>query len=96
MRRVRDFFSNPWAKGRFLWVVGIAYVVWTLIPVGNAVLMSFNSTRSISTWTGFSLRWWITDPNDSLLHDATLRHALFQSVMLAAITVIFSVPMGTA
>ena len=93
---LRNFFSNPEAKGRFLWVVGIGYVLWTLLPVGNAVLMSLNSTRSISTWTGFSLRWWTEDPNESLLHDPTLRDALFQSVLLATVTVALSVPMGTA
>ena len=88
--------SNPWGKARFLWVVGIGYVVWTLVPVANAALMSFNASRSISIWAGFSLRWWIGDPNESLLHDPALRHAMFQSVMLAALTVLVAIPMGVA
>lgn len=92
----RGLLANPWAKARFLWVVGIVYILWTLLPVANAVLMSFNSTRSISTWTGFSLRWWFTDPNDSLLHDPALRRAIFQSLLLAAVTVVAAVPIGVA
>ena len=28
---------NPWARARFLWVIAIAYVVWTLLPVFIAV-----------------------------------------------------------
>jgi len=54
---VRDWISNPWAKTRFLWVVGIGYVLWSLIPVAEAVLFSFNRGRSVSKWEGFSLRW---------------------------------------
>lgn len=91
-----NVLANPWGKARFLWVVGIGYVVWSLVPVANAALMSFNASRSISIWAGFSLRWWIGDPNESLLHDPALRHAMFQSVMLAAITVLVAIPMGVA
>jgi spermidine/putrescine transport system permease protein len=96
MNRLRDFFTNPWGKARFLWVVGIGYVLWTLLPVVNAVLMSFNSTKSISVWAGFSWRWWFTDPNESILHDPNLRHALYQSVMLAGLTTLIAVPIGVA
>ena len=63
MIRGRSWFANPWARPRFLWVVGIGYVLWTLIPVVVAIVFSFNSTRSTSFWTGFSLRWWLHDPN---------------------------------
>ena len=93
-RRFRDLLTNPWGRARFLWVVGIAYVVWTLVPVITAALFSFNSTRSISIWSGFSLRWYITDPNESVLHDPDLRHAVFQSLRLATGAVIVSVPIG--
>jgi spermidine/putrescine transport system permease protein len=93
-RRLRDVLTNPWGRPRFLWVIGIAYVVWTLVPVVTAALFSFNSTRSISIWSGFSLRWYITDPNDSVLHDPDLRHAVVQSLKLAAGAVVISVPIG--
>ena len=93
-RRFRDVLTNPWGRARFLWVIGIAYVVWTLVPVVTAALFSFNSTRSISIWSGFSLRWYITDPNESVLHDPDLRHAVFQSLRLATGAVIISVPIG--
>ena len=32
------------------------YVLWSMLPVAIAVLFSFNSGRSRSTWQGFSLR----------------------------------------
>lgn len=93
-RWFRDLMTNPWGRARFLWVIGIAYVVWTLVPVVTAALFSFNSTRSISIWSGFSLRWYITDPNESVLHDPDLRHAVYQSLRLATGAVIISVPIG--
>jgi len=78
--RVRSALSNPWGRPRFLWVIGIGYVVWTTIPIVHAVLFSFNETRSISTFTGFSLRWWLSDPDDSLLQDPAIRHAIVQTL----------------
>jgi spermidine/putrescine transport system permease protein len=89
-------FSNPWGETRFLWVLAIAYVVWSLVPVVIAVVFSFNSARSITQWAGFSLRWYTGDPNASVLHDPNLRHAVVQSLKLAALTAAASVPLGVA
>ncbi|HEY1332571.1 MAG TPA: ABC transporter permease [Actinomycetota bacterium] len=94
--RARDALSNPWGRTRFLWVVGIGYVLWSLVPVVNAVVFSFNRARSITQWGGFSLRWYITDPNESVLHDPNLRHAILQSFTLALLTVVIAVPFGVA
>ena len=96
MSRLHNALSNPWARPRFLWVVGIGYVAWTMIPVLVAVLFSFNSTRSISAWTGASLRWWINDPTDSLLHDPAIRDAIAQSLTLSGLTTLIAVPLGVA
>jgi len=93
-RKFRDLLTNPWARPRFLWVIGIAYVVWTLVPVLTAALFSFNSTRSISLWAGFSTRWYVGDPNESVLHDPDLRHAVLQSLKLATGAVLLAVPIG--
>lgn len=96
MTRIRSLLTNPWGRPRFLWAVAIGYVAWTLIPVMYAVVFSFNSTRSISTWAGFSLRWWTADPFESLLRSPELQHAILQSVRLSAGTVVLAVPLGVA
>jgi spermidine/putrescine transport system permease protein len=88
--------SNPWGDTRFLWVLAIAYVVWSLVPVVIAVVFSFNSARSLTQWGGFSFRWYTGDPNNSVLHDPNLRHAIVQSLKLATLTAIVSVPLGVA
>jgi spermidine/putrescine transport system permease protein len=85
--------SNPWARARFLWAVAIAYVTWTLLPVVVAVLFSFNGTRSLTSWQGFSTQWYAGNEN-SVWQDPTLRSALVQSLKLAGLTVLIAVPLG--
>jgi spermidine/putrescine transport system permease protein len=85
--------TNPWARARFLWVVAIAYILWTLLPVAIAVLFSFNSTRSLTSWQGFSLRWYAGDVS-SVWKDPELRSALLQSLKLSSLTVAIAVPLG--
>ncbi len=92
-RRVRDWLSNPWGKPRFLAVFTLLYLLWSLLPVVIAVLFSFNSGRSRSTFQGLSFRWYWGDPN-SVFHDPTLRGALSQSLKLATLTMLISVPIG--
>jgi spermidine/putrescine transport system permease protein len=87
------WIRNPWARPRFLWVVGIAYLLWTLVPIGIAVLFSFNATRSLTSWQGFSARWYVGDVS-SVLHDPQLRGALLQSLKLSSLTVLIAVPFG--
>jgi spermidine/putrescine transport system permease protein len=93
---LREWISNPWATTRFLWLVGIGYVLWSLIPVAEAVLFSFNKGRSITRWEGFSLRWYIGDPTGSVLHNPGLQHAIVQSLRLAVLTALVAVPLGVA
>jgi spermidine/putrescine transport system permease protein len=94
--RIRDLVVNPWGKPRFLWVVGLGYVAWTLVPIVLAVLFSFNPGRSISSFQGFSLRWYFGDPSGSVWHDPELRRAVWQSLKLATGTVLITVPLGVA
>ena len=94
MRRgVLAWLSNPWARARFLWAVAIAYVAWTLLPVVVAVLFSFNGTRSLTSWQGFSAQWYAGNEG-SVWQDPTLRSALVQSLKLAGLTVLIAVPLG--
>jgi spermidine/putrescine transport system permease protein len=95
MRRFFRWLRNPWAKARFLWAIAIGYMAWTLLPVGIAVLFSFNSTRALTAWHGFSTRWYVGDVN-SVWDDPTLKAALFQSLKLATLTVLIAVPLGVA
>ena len=87
---------NPWAKARFLWVVALSYMIWTLVPVAIAVGFSFNAGKSQTAWQGFSLSRWYVDDVSSVWQDDSLRSALFQSLKLSTLTVLIAVPIGVA
>ena len=95
VRTVRRRGLNPWGTPRFLWVVTILYILWTIIPVVIAIQFSFNAGRSRSIWQGFSWRWY-TEDAASVLRDASLRLALVQSVKLAVLTMVVATPIGVA
>ncbi len=76
--------------------VTVGYLVWSLAPVLLAVAFSFNSGRSRSTWQGFSLRWYYTDPTLSVWRDDTLRTALTHTLVLGVLTTLVAVPLGVA
>jgi spermidine/putrescine transport system permease protein len=93
---IMRIFANPWRKHRFLAAFSWGYILWAIVPVLIAVTFSFNSGRSRTTWQGFSLRWWIGDPDLALLHDPVLTSAIRQSVLLAAVTMAIATPIGIA
>ena len=72
MSVVGNLVANPWRKHRFLAVYTWIYIVWAIVPVVIAIGFSFNAGRSRSVWQGFSLEWWIGNPDLSVLHDPTL------------------------
>ena len=94
-RRLGEWFRNPWGKARFLWVVAIAYMAWSLLPVVIAVLFSFNDSRSLTSWHGFSTQWYVGNVS-SVWDDPALREALAKSLKLAGLTVLIAVPFGVA
>jgi spermidine/putrescine transport system permease protein len=95
VRRWRPW-RDPWRKPRFLETFLWLYLAWSILPVAIAILFSFNSGRSRSSWQGFSLRWYVGDPVLSVWHDPDLRTALFQSLRLAFLTTLVAVPIGVA
>ena len=94
--RLKAWLSNPWGKPRFLVLFTWAYILWSLVPVAIAVQFGFNEGRSRSAWQGFSLRWYLWDPNLSVMNDPSLRAALVQSLQLAALTMLIATPLGVA
>jgi spermidine/putrescine transport system permease protein len=93
---LRERLRNPWGRPRFLGLVTWLYILWSLVPVLLAIRFAFNEGRSRTAAQGWSLRWFTQDPNLSVLHDPTLLAALKHSLLLAAIVMLVSVPLGTA
>lgn len=88
------FFRNPWRRPwgmeGFTWL----YIIWSIAPVAIAVLFSFNHGASQGTWQGFSTQWYVGKSIQSVLHNPELHSAVIQTLKLAALTTLITVPIG--
>jgi spermidine/putrescine transport system permease protein len=91
MRRHRPG-RHPFGLATITWL----YVLWSLVPVLVAMRISFNSGKSRSAFQSPSLRWYFTDPLQSVWHDDSLRQPLKNSLKLAALSVLLTTPIGVA
>jgi spermidine/putrescine transport system permease protein len=94
MDGVVAWLRTPWGRPRFLPLVAALYIIWSVVPVAIAILFAFNNGRSRTTWEGFSLRWFWTDPNLSVFHDSALQSALKHTLVLAVFAVLVATPLG--
>ena len=60
-------------------------------PIFLLLVFSFNSTKSRSVWTGFSLRWY-----QELFRDAEIIHAIKITLLVAVFSAVLSTILGTA
>jgi spermidine/putrescine transport system permease protein len=74
----------------FTWL----YIIWSIVPIAIAVLFSFNKGGSQATWQGFSTRWYVGKQVTSVLNNPSLHHAVIQTLILAALTTVITVPIG--
>jgi spermidine/putrescine transport system permease protein len=88
--------ANPWRRPWFLEGFTWLYLIWSLVPIGIAVLFSFNNGKSQSVWQGFSWRWYFADPLNSVLHNPELHAAVVQTLRLSIYTTLIAVPLGVA
>lgn len=95
-RRLLGWWSNPWGRPRFLVLVTLAYLAWSIVPILIAIRFSFNAGRSRSAAQGWSTRWYWGDPDNSVWHDPELHTALVQSLKLAGLAIAIAVPLGVA
>jgi spermidine/putrescine transport system permease protein len=83
-------WRRPWAMEGFTWL----YILWSIVPIGIAVLFSFNKGASQATWQGFSTKWYVGSQVTSVLHNPSLHQAVIQTVVLAVLTTVICVPIG--
>jgi len=83
-------WRRPWALEGFTWL----YILWSIVPIGIAVLFSFNKGASQATWQGFSTKWYVGNQVTSVLHNPSLHHAVVQTLILGVLTTLICVPIG--
>jgi spermidine/putrescine transport system permease protein/putrescine transport system permease protein len=83
--------TAPFDRPRFLrlWT-GVVYL-FLFAPILVVILFSFNSVKSLTNFSGFSLQWY-----SDFFSDSSLRDSLFASLEIAAATMVASTIIGTA
>ena len=85
MKPPKDF-DRP----RFLRVFTGLFFVFLFAPIALVVLFSFNSSKSLQNFDGFSLRWY-----ESFFESESLRSSLTASVQIALVTMLVATAVGT-
>ena len=77
---------------KFHWtrILLAAVIVFFYIPIIYTVVFSFNSTRSLTTFSGFSLRW-----NEKMFSSSMTMSAIWTTFLVAILATIFSTIIGT-
>ncbi|UTV60376.1 ABC transporter permease subunit [Burkholderia arboris] len=70
-------------------VLGAGFL-FLYVPIASLVVYSFNASKLVTVWTGFSLKWY-----GALLHDDELLTAAWLSLKIALLTATASVAIGT-
>jgi ABC-type spermidine/putrescine transport system permease subunit II len=70
--------------------VTVLFFAWLYLPIVAVVVFSFNNVKSLSTFNGFSTRWYV-----DFFHDGTLITSLFASLGIASVAAIGSLVLGT-
>jgi putrescine transport system permease protein len=82
------------SRRRFTWFNGVALAVglaFLYVPLALVVAYSFNASRLVAVWGGFSTRWY-----GALLQNEPLRQAAWTSLRIAFLSSAVATLLGTA
>lgn len=74
-----------------LWLWLVAGFAFLYVPIGSLILFSFNESKLVTVWSGFSTRWYA-----ALMHNEQILGAAWLSVKIAAVSAALAVVLGTA
>ncbi|HMM31085.1 MAG TPA: ABC transporter permease [Clostridia bacterium] len=81
VKKLKSFF-----KGTYLALM----LLFLYAPIAVLMVFSFNDSKTMGNWKGFSLRWY-----EALLSDATLMNALWVTLSVAIISATVATVIGT-
>ncbi len=81
---------KPFDRPRFLPVFTGLFFIFLFAPIVIVALFSFNSTKSLQRFEGFSLQWY-----QRFFEDESLRESLFASIQIAFVTMLAATALGT-
>jgi len=81
-------------KKTFAQHLSSAYLVLILLfiylPIAYVVFFSFNESKSLTNFTGFSLRWY-----ENMFSDSTMLQSIYYTVIVAVVATVVSTVVGT-
>ena len=86
-RKPPKSFDRP----RFLKLFTAVFFVFLFTPIVMVIVFSFNSSRSLQDFEGFSWRWY-----ETFFQSESLRDSLIASIQIALITMVVATVLGTA
>lgn len=81
MKKLRNFF-----RGTYLGLM----LIFLYAPILVLMVFSFNGSKSMARWTGFSFKWY-----EALMHDSTIINALMVTLSVAVISALVATFIGT-
>ncbi len=81
MKKERKIFSK---------IFIVLMMIFFYAPIVYTVVFSFNSNRSLTHWSGFSLRWY-----ERMFSSSDMTDAIFYTVLIAVLATIISTIVGT-
>ena len=81
MKKLRNFF-----RGTYLGLM----LIFLYAPILVLMVFSFNGSKSMARWAGFSFKWY-----EALMHDSTIMNALIVTLSVAVISALVATFIGT-
>ena len=81
---------KPFDRPRFLRAFTGLFFIYLFAPIVLVALFSFNSTKSLQRFEGFSLQWY-----QRFFEDESLRESLVASLQIAFVTMLAATALGT-
>lgn len=77
-------------KGFFGRILLLCTAIFFYAPIFYIILFSFNDSKSLTTFTGFSLQWY-----EQMFNDSTMMESVFYTIAIAVLATIISTIVGT-
>ena len=77
-------------KYSLLKVLMILMLLFFYLPIGFMIVFSFNSGKSLTHFTGFSMQWY-----SKMLADSSMMESLYITIIVAIIATVVSTIVGT-
>lgn len=81
MKKVWSIFSKFYV---------VIIMLFFYLPIAYVVLFSFNSSKSLTNFEGFSLKWY-----ESMFNNQTMMESIYYTVIIAVLATIISTVVGT-